>query len=96
MPIVVFLRPLGLRLIGGVRRPCIWVYRGVGMFVVLHCMLERACVSRRWIWLRRTFDASPHMDRVLAYVRRRLPLYVGHELIYPTGWPFCFFLLRGI
>ena len=78
----------------GVRHPCIWVYRRVGMFVVLHCMLECACVARRWIWLRRPFDASPHADHVLAYVRRRLPLYVGHEVVYPTGWPF--FLLQGI
>ena len=58
------------------------------MFVVFHCMLERACMARRWIWLRRTFDASPHVGRVLAYVQRRLPLYVGHEVLYPIGWPF--------
>ena len=66
------------------------------MFVVLHCMLERACVARRWIWLRRPFDASPHVDRVLAYVRRRLPLYVGHEVVYPTGWPFCFLVVGDL
>ena len=62
------------------------------MFVVLHCMLERACVVHRWIWLRRPFDASPRVDRVLAYVQRRLPLYVAHEVVYPTGWPFCFLI----
>ena len=49
-------------------------------------------MARRWIRLRRPFDASPRVDRVLAYVRRRLPLYVGHEVVYPTGWPFCFLI----
>ena len=58
------------------------------MFVVLHRMVERACAVHKWIWLRRPFDASPHVDRVLAYVRRCLPLYVGHEDIYPAEWPF--------
>ena len=58
------------------------------MFVVLYCILERACVARIWIWLRRPFDASPRVDRVLAYVQRSLPLYVVHEVVYPTGWPF--------
>ena len=58
------------------------------MFVVLHRMLERACVVRRWIWLRRPFDASPRVDRVLAYVWRCLPLYVGGEVVYPARWPF--------
>ena len=72
----------------GVRHPCIWVYRGVWMFVVLHCMLERACVVHRWIWLRHPFDASPRVDRVLAYVRRCLPLYVGREVAYPARWLF--------
>ena len=62
------------------------------MFVVLYCILERACVARIWIWLRRPFDASPRVDRVLAYVWRRLPLYVSHEVVYPTGWPFCFLI----
>ena len=56
------------------------------MFVVLHHMLERACVVHRWIWLRRPFDASPRVDRVLAYVRRRLPLYMAARLsIRPDG-----------
>ena len=64
------------------------------MFVVLHCMLERACVAHSWIWLHRPFDASPHVDRVLAYVRRCFPLYVDHEVVYPTGWPF-YFLIAG-
>ena len=68
------------------------MYYGIAMFVVLHCVLERACVVRRWIWLHRNFDASPHVDRLLAYVRRRLPLYVGHEVVYPTGRPFCFLI----
>ena len=68
------------------------MYRGVRMFFVLHHMPECACVVHKWIWLRRPFDASPHVDRVLACVRRRLPLYVGHEVVYPTGWLFCFFL----
>ena len=54
------------------------------MFVVLRCMLERACVVRRWIGLRRPFDASPRVDRVLAYVRRCLPFYVGREVVYPA------------
>ena len=62
------------------------------MFVVLHRMLGRACVVHRWIWLRRPFDVSPHVDHVLAYVQRRLPLYVGHEVVYPTGWLFCFLI----
>ena len=62
------------------------------MFVVLHCVLEHACVARRWIWLCRTFDASPHVDHVPAYVRCRLSFYVGHEVVYPTGWPFCFLI----
>ena len=66
------------------------------MFVLLHCVLERACVARRWIWLRRTFDTIPHVDRVPAYVRRRLPLYVGHEVVYLTGWPFCFLIVRDL
>ena len=74
--------------IGGVRRPCIWVYRGVRIFVVLHCMLERACLARRWIWLHRPFDVRRYVHRLLACVWRRLPLYVGHEDVYPTGWPF--------
>ena len=64
------------------------------MFVVLHRMLERTCVVHRWIWLRRPFDASPYVDRVLVYVRRRLPLYVGYEVVYPIGWPF-YFLIVG-
>ena len=68
------------------------MYRGIRIFVVLHCVLERACLARRWIWLRRPFDASPHVDRVLACVQRRLPLYVGHEVIYLTGWLFCFLI----
>ena len=58
------------------------------MFVVLHFMLERARVARIWIWLRRPFDASPRVDRVLAYVRCCLPLYVGREVVYPARWPF--------
>ena len=62
------------------------------MFVVLHRMLERACVVHRWIWLRRPFDASPRVDRVLAYVRRCLPLYVGREVVYLTGWLLWFFI----
>ena len=66
------------------------------MFVVLHCILKRACVARIWIWLRRPFDASPRVDRVLAYVRRRLPLYVGHGVVYPTGWPFCFSIVGDL
>ena len=64
------------------------MYRGVRIFVVLHCLLERAFLARRWIWLRRPFDARPHVDRLLASVRRHLPLYVGHEVVYPTGWLF--------
>ena len=66
------------------------------MFVVLHCMLERACGVRRWIWLRRPFDASPYAYRVLVYVRRRLPLYVGYEVVYPTGWLFCFLIVGDL
>ena len=66
------------------------------MFVVLHSMLERACVVHRWIWLRRPFDASPYADRVLVYVRRRLPLYVGYEVVYPTGWPFYFLIVEDL
>ena len=72
--------------------PCIWVCRVVRIFVVLHCVLEHACLARRWIWLCRPFDASPRVGRVLAYVRHRLLLYVGHEVVYPTGWPFCFLI----
>ena len=60
------------------------------MFVVLHCMLERACMVHRWIWLRRPFDASPYADRVLVYVRRRLPLHVGYEVIYRPDGRFIF------
>ena len=62
------------------------------MFVVLTCILERAYVARIWILLRRPFDASPHVDRVLACVRRCLPLYVGHKVVYPIGWLFCFLI----
>ena len=58
------------------------------MFVVLRCMLERAYVVHIRIWLCRPFDAIPRMDRVLAYVRRCLPLYVGREVVYPARWPF--------
>ena len=54
------------------------------MFVVLHRMLGRVCVVHRWIWLRRPFGVSPRVDRVLAYVRRCLPLYVGREVAYPA------------
>ena len=72
------------------------MYRGVRMFVVLHCMLERACVVHRWIWLRRPFDVSPCADRVLVYVRRRLPLYVGYEVVYPTGWRFYFLIVEDL
>ena len=64
------------------------MYRDVRMFVVLHRMLERVCMVHRWIWLHRPFDVSPRMDRVLAYVRRCLPLYVGREVIYPARWLF--------
>ena len=72
------------------------MYRGVRIFIVLHCVLERACLARRWIWLRRPFDASPHVDRVLTCVRRRLPLYLGHEVVYPTGWPFYFLIVEDL
>ena len=51
-------------------------------------------MARIWIWLRRPFDASPRVDRVLAYVWRHLPLYIGREVVYPTGWPF-YFLIAG-
>ena len=71
------------------------MYRGIRIFVVLHYVLEHACLARSWIWLRRPFDASLHVDRVLAYVQRRLPLYVGHEVVYPTGWLFLFFFIAG-
>ena len=64
------------------------MYRGVRVFVVLHRMLERACVVHRWIWLRRPLGASPRLGRVLAYVRRCLPLYVGREVTYPARWLF--------
>ena len=70
------------------RHPSIWVPRGAQMFVLLYCILERACVARIWIWLHRPFDVSPRMDRVLAYVRRCLPLYVGREVVYPARWLF--------
>ena len=70
------------------RHPYIWVYHVVRMFVVLHYMLERICVVRRWIWLRRPFDASPRVDHILAYVRRCLPLDVGHEVVYLARWLF--------
>ena len=63
------------------------------MFVVF---LECACVARIWIWLRRPFDASPRVDRVLAYVRRRLPLYIGRKVVYLTGWPFYFLIAEDL
>ena len=66
------------------------------MFVVLHRMLERACVVHKWIWLRHPFDASPRVDHILAYVRRRLPLYVGYEVIYTTEWPFYFLIAEDL
>ena len=66
------------------------------MFVVLHRMLERACVVHRWIWLRRPFDASPRVDRVLAYVRHCLPLYVGCEIAYPARWLFWFLVVGDL
>src|SRR4051812_23376523 len=65
-------------------------------FVVLYCMLEHAFLAHRWIWLHHPFDASPHVDRVLACVRRRLPLYVGHEVVYPTVWLFCFLIAGAL
>ena len=66
------------------------------MFVVLYCILERACVARIWIWLRHPFDASPYADRVLVYVRHRLPLYVVYEVVYPTIWPFYFLIVEDL
>ena len=66
------------------------------MFFVLHYMLERACMVHRWIWLCRPFDASPYAVRVLVYVRRCLPLYVGYEVVYPTGWPFYFLIVEDL
>ena len=71
-------KPINIEAYDGTIDPRVW------MFVVLHCMLERTCVVHRWIWLRRPFDASPRVDRVLAYVRRCLPLYVGREVVYPA------------
>ena len=66
------------------------------MFIVLRCVLECACVARRWIWLRRPFDASPYADHVLVYVQRRLPLYVGYEVVYPIEWPFYFLIVEDL
>ena len=66
------------------------------MFVVLYCILEHACVARICIWLRRPFDASPYADRVLVYVWRRLPLYVGYEVVYLTGWTFYFLIVEDL
>ena len=72
------------------------MYRSIRMFVVLHCMLERACVAHRWIWLHRPFDASPYADRVLVYVWRRLSLYVSYEVVYPIGSPFYFSIVEDL
>ena len=48
------------------------------------------------MWLDHLFDAGPRVDRVLACVRRRLPLYVGREVVYPTGWLLCFLIVGDL